>query len=65
MSELDGFSRADWEPHERAQHRLLWTERLIDKAQKEAWALWMRVLYGLIAASGILAGLWTFLHGGK
>ena len=66
MSRLDDFDRGPLVGIERAQARFLWAKYLIGEAQTEAWKLWFRIGYSLIAVMGTLAGIWAFLiHGGK
>lgn len=63
---LGDFEPGNLTASERQQHRLMWAERAIRVAQREAWNFWARVFYAIIGGAGTLAGLWTFwVHGGK
>lgn len=64
--ELGEFRLGPLSKEEGQQHRLMWSERSVRRAQREAWNLWARFFYAIIGAAGTLAGLWTFMvHGGK
>jgi nitric oxide reductase large subunit len=47
--------------------QVLWAERLVtqtyNKAQKEAWSLWIRIGSGVVILLGAITSFWTAFHG--
>jgi hypothetical protein len=59
MLDIKDFELGTLNRVEGQQHRLLWAERMIAVAQREAWGKWFKIFCGIIATMAAFVSIWV------